>query len=365
MAGIGARVGVERRPYTAPVANQSRQIPRAKPSFPSPSHHPQFVARLKNDPGFAAWFQPLEESLADLLTGPCWSGEAPFPCHRWSRILLLQQLLVEAFDLLDPRCLRIMPSRRMRLVPVAYKPLPNLEAYQARLLLLSGGSGSSSKYEALNNLRDPLAVAQRGGAVAPGAPVPWLPWANNDSAAAAGSPKPGGSPGRTGDGSPSVSFDNLAAALANGIKPNGSSNNNNNGTNADRGASPSSSSPLGLMASKLPPAGDDTAILPLSSVQQQMKQLHAQGGAGGRLDGEALLMDVIGAPMIQRLQQAQLLGQQVGAAQQQQQQLHAKEDNVEHADTGGSSGTGGGSDSNGEASGGGSTRRRWRSSPEE
>jgi hypothetical protein len=61
---------------------------------------PQFANRLKTDPSFAAWFQPLEESLVELLTSPCWGGEAVFPVHRWTRVLLLQQLLVEAFDLL-------------------------------------------------------------------------------------------------------------------------------------------------------------------------------------------------------------------------------------------------------------------------
>ena len=142
-----------------------------------------FVARLKTDASFASWFQPLEESLAELLTGPCWEGAQPFPCHRWAqrprptacsavrgvepfgflhperswtvvtpptaapasptecprwtRVLLLQQLLVEAFDLLDPKYLRIMPSRRMRLAPVAYKPLPNVSIAPGR----AGGRG--------------------------------------------------------------------------------------------------------------------------------------------------------------------------------------------------------------------------------
>ncbi|KAI8465543.1 MAG: hypothetical protein J3K34DRAFT_436678 [Monoraphidium minutum] len=133
-----------------------------------------FAVRLRSDQSFAAWFQPIEEGLADLLTGPGWAGDQPFPCHRWTRLLLLQQLLVEAFDLLDPRALRIMPSRRMRLAPVAYKPLPNLEAYQARLLLISNGTTPGFSSEALRNLADPLAVArQGGGARGPPGPPQW------------------------------------------------------------------------------------------------------------------------------------------------------------------------------------------------
>jgi len=291
--------------------------PRPSPNFEPPPttntpliNHPwlQFVNRLKTDAGFAAWFAPIEESLADLLTGPCWSGEPTFPCHRWSRVLLLQQLLVEAFDLLDPKCLRIMPSRRMRLAPVAYKPLPNLEAYQARLSLLSGG-GSVSNCEALANLKDPLAVAKRGGAVVNDSngvnPLPWLSWPPGNNGNGNGNGKPGGSPGRSPEATPLAtvmgSEDGAAAGRASG------------------GAFPAAeaSGSSALMATKLPPAPSGAEpVLPLSSVQQQMRQPHAQGGAGGRKDGEALLMDVIGVTLVQRLQQAQLLAQQMAAASQ-------------------------------------------------
>lgn len=53
-------------------------------------------------------------------------------------MLLLQQLLVDAIDLLDPDYVRVPMNRRIRLSPVAYAPLPNVEQYTAALTLLSG-----------------------------------------------------------------------------------------------------------------------------------------------------------------------------------------------------------------------------------
>lgn len=51
----------------------------------------------------------------------------------WTRVLLLQQLLVELVDLLDPDCVRQPLARRVRLAPVAWAKLPGLTAYQQRL----------------------------------------------------------------------------------------------------------------------------------------------------------------------------------------------------------------------------------------
>jgi hypothetical protein len=73
--------------------------------------------------------------------------------NKWTRVLLLQQLLVELIDLLDPDCIRITQAdRRRRLMPVEYQPLPNIERYQRNLMdiaalgstPLGGGSEKSS-----------------------------------------------------------------------------------------------------------------------------------------------------------------------------------------------------------------------------
>jgi hypothetical protein len=45
---------------------------------------------------------------------------------RWTRVLLLQQLLVDAIDLLDPDYVRVPKCRRVRLMPEYYAPLPNV-----------------------------------------------------------------------------------------------------------------------------------------------------------------------------------------------------------------------------------------------
>ena len=41
-------------------------------------------------------------------------------------MLFLQQLLVDAIDLLDPDYVRVPKSRRVRLMPEAYATLPNV-----------------------------------------------------------------------------------------------------------------------------------------------------------------------------------------------------------------------------------------------
>ena len=54
-------------------------------------------------------------------------------CRRWSRVLLLQQLLTDAMDLVDPTYVRVPKARRTRLMPVQYGPLPALSEYQRKL----------------------------------------------------------------------------------------------------------------------------------------------------------------------------------------------------------------------------------------
>eukprot|EP00878_Enallax_costatus_P024023 GHUV01025610.1.p1 GENE.GHUV01025610.1~~GHUV01025610.1.p1 ORF type:complete len:472 (+),score=95.66 GHUV01025610.1:590-2005(+) len=154
-----------------------------------------FLAKLKAEPDFACWLQPIEADLAALLTGPSWMGEPPAPAHspvrlnqttnsngragtakqlppaeRWSRVLLLQQLLVDTIDLLDPDYVRVPANRRIRLAPVAYAPLPNVEQYTAALTILSGPMDASrftagkkqdvEHFQALQNLLHPERVIE-------------------------------------------------------------------------------------------------------------------------------------------------------------------------------------------------------------
>lgn len=96
--------------------------------------------------------------------------------------MLLQQLLVDAIDLLDPDYVRVPANRRIRLAPVAYQPLPNVEQYKAALTLLSGpmdatrfGAGFGSKadttevegehFQALQNLLHPERVVEAANQV--------------------------------------------------------------------------------------------------------------------------------------------------------------------------------------------------------
>ena len=53
-------------------------------------------------------------------------------------MLLLQQLLVEAMDLLDPLAVRVPMSRRIKISPIAHAPLPNWEEYRQRIFDLEG-----------------------------------------------------------------------------------------------------------------------------------------------------------------------------------------------------------------------------------
>ncbi len=100
-----------------------------------------FHARLDQEPSFRYWFEEIERDIASLCKGQPWVGESPFPLNRWTRVLLLQQLLIELMDLLDPDCNRIpLSDRRRRLMPVSYGSLPNVKEYQKRLMELTAGS---------------------------------------------------------------------------------------------------------------------------------------------------------------------------------------------------------------------------------
>ena len=229
--------------------------------------------------------------------------------------------------------------------PHTYPP-PHLEADQARLAVLStGGASAASKFDALKNLADPLAVAREGGA-AKGLPQwPQLPWTPPPGA----TPRPIGSPGSSGQASPArVGAEGSVDAAAGGGGPlssidlgelvgaalrsvNGS---NGNGGNGNGGDATGSSRGAPVAAGPRPPEGsgsgspcsggrsgrhessggasslgggrqDSDPVLPLSKVETQMRRMHARGGAGGGQDSEALLQDVIGASMKQVLQQAQ------------------------------------------------------------
>ena len=114
----------------------------------------EFHARLDDDPSFFRWFPELMEEAEILATGPTWLGEAPFPCGRWTRILLLQQVLVELMDILDPDCVRLSVDHRQRLMPTKWGSLPNVSAYQSRLQELSRASDFGQHLSALEGLRD-------------------------------------------------------------------------------------------------------------------------------------------------------------------------------------------------------------------
>ena len=65
-------------------------------------------------------------------------------------MLLLQQLLTDAVDLLDPTYVRVPRARRTRLMPVQYGPLPALSEYQRKLRV--------SRYPVTNSPDTTLAV---------------------------------------------------------------------------------------------------------------------------------------------------------------------------------------------------------------
>ncbi|GFR39648.1 hypothetical protein Agub_g114 [Astrephomene gubernaculifera] len=129
------------------VLHMSRGTQRAVGSFMiitpvgAPRHYTlsysDFYWHFYRDPAFAAWLRPIFEDLVGLIATPGgWPGVGPFPVNRWTRLLLLQQLLVDTIDLLDPFMVRTSEQHRWRLAPVQYAPLPNAESYKERLRVL-------------------------------------------------------------------------------------------------------------------------------------------------------------------------------------------------------------------------------------
>ncbi|KAG2493115.1 hypothetical protein HYH03_008778 [Edaphochlamys debaryana] len=103
-----------------------------------------FYRRYYSDPAFAAWLKPVFQDLVGLIATPGgWPGTGPFPMNSWSRLLLLQQLLVDTIDLLDPFWVRTPEQHRLRLAPVTYVPLPNAESYKERLEMLESLADSA------------------------------------------------------------------------------------------------------------------------------------------------------------------------------------------------------------------------------
>ncbi|KAL3135418.1 hypothetical protein ABBQ32_007600 [Trebouxia sp. C0010 RCD-2024] len=99
-----------------------------------------FCDKYTNDASFAHWLKQPHDDIINLATGATWKGQGPFPMGRWSRVLLLQQLLIDAVDLLDPTFVRVPKARRTRLMPVQYGPLPALSEYQRKLRRLARSS---------------------------------------------------------------------------------------------------------------------------------------------------------------------------------------------------------------------------------
>ena len=113
-----------------------------------------FHSKLDEDPSFARWFIDIKANVRELAAGFAWKGESPFPCGRWSRVLLLQQLLVELMDVLDPDCVRLSLDRRQRLMPIRWGQLPGVSEYQKGLKKLSQAADFGMHQSALAGLRD-------------------------------------------------------------------------------------------------------------------------------------------------------------------------------------------------------------------
>ena len=125
------------------------------PSISDTLSYGEFCARLSSDAAFAARMAPIRSDIAALASGEPWDGEGPFPAARWTRVLLLQQLLVEAMELLDPDTLRVPADRRTPLSGLRFVPLlPVAEAagdYQHRLQGLAAaldGTGAALRLAA-------------------------------------------------------------------------------------------------------------------------------------------------------------------------------------------------------------------------
>jgi len=72
---------------------------------------------------------PLVEHVDKMMRLPPWWVEqpAPFPINAWTRMLLVQQQLIDLIDLLDADFLRSPRERRVRLSPLRYNKLAGWE----------------------------------------------------------------------------------------------------------------------------------------------------------------------------------------------------------------------------------------------
>jgi hypothetical protein len=182
----------------------------------------------------------------------------------------------------------------MRLAPVAYKPLPNLQAYQARLVALTGASNGARQLGELANLADPLAVAARARAT---------PVAGSASGSLGGLQSP--APGPVVPAMPQIEMPDIAAALKSAADEIRSAVGGNGSGGAAEGN-----------AVTRPRIGMAEPVLPLSSVEEQMRQPHADGGGP--------LMQGVYLGVLQRLQQVQTAQAAVAVAAQQQVQAQAQ-----------------------------------------
>ncbi|KAA6415233.1 MAG: hypothetical protein FRX49_13671 [Trebouxia sp. A1-2] len=112
----------------------------------------QFCDRYTKDPVFAEWLKPSHDDIINLAIGDNWKGQGPFPMGRWSRVLLLQQMLIDAEDLLDPTYVRVPKARRTRLMPIEYGPLPALSEYQRKLRRLARSTTIGEYSRSLNDV---------------------------------------------------------------------------------------------------------------------------------------------------------------------------------------------------------------------
>lgn len=119
-----------------------------------------FHAKLESDEAFRSWFSEIETEILEMTKGEPWLGESPFPLNKWSRVLLLQQLLVELMDLLDPDCVRLPLDRRKKLMPTNWSRLPRVTEYQKRLLELSSSDSFNRHNSALEGLKDLMSGSQ-------------------------------------------------------------------------------------------------------------------------------------------------------------------------------------------------------------
>ena len=170
---------LEERVKSGEEENKKRITSFFPPQSSSKTISGEFCARLAHDAPFTARLAPLRADVAALASGPRWNGNRPFPTSRWTRLLLLQQLLVEAMDLLDPDGARVPVSRRTPLAGVKFAPLipaSKSSAYshklaslmQQRSALLGGGGASAlaEKNEAVKAVLEAMASA----AASPSAP---------------------------------------------------------------------------------------------------------------------------------------------------------------------------------------------------